>query len=50
LLLLLAVWIGAVFGPPPPGERALALSALALWLVIPWGYWIDRHRTIRRSR
>ena len=50
LLLLLAVWVGAVFGPPPPGERALALSALALWLVIPWGYWIDRHRTIRRRR
>jgi LexA-binding, inner membrane-associated putative hydrolase len=49
LLFLLAVWIGAVFGPPPPSERALMLSALGLWLVIPWGYWIDRHRTIRRT-
>jgi len=49
VLLLLAVWVGAVFGPPPPSERALALSALALWLVIPWGYWIDRHRRIRRA-
>jgi hypothetical protein len=49
LLFLLAVWIGAVFGPSPPSERALMLSALGLWLVIPWGYWIDRHRTIRRT-
>jgi hypothetical protein len=50
VLLLLVVWVGAVFGPPPANERALALSALALWLVVPWGYWIDRHRTLRRAR
>jgi hypothetical protein len=49
VLLLMAVWVGAVFGPPPPNERALALSALALWLVVPWGYWIDRHRTLTRE-
>ncbi|HEY7649779.1 MAG TPA: metal-dependent hydrolase [Methylomirabilota bacterium] len=49
VLLLLVVWVGAVFGPPPPNERALALSALALWLVVPWGYWIDRHRTLREA-
>jgi len=49
VLLLVVVWAGAVAGPPPANERALAFSALALWLVVPWGYWIDRHRTLRRE-
>jgi len=35
-----------VFGPPPPtgAENVVAISALLLWLLVPWGYWIDRHR------
>jgi hypothetical protein len=37
-------WIGNVFSPPPPNETALAFGALAFWLIVPWGYWIDRHR------
>jgi hypothetical protein len=41
---LVAAQLGGYFGPPPPGENAVAYSALALWLVVPWGYWIDRHR------
>jgi hypothetical protein len=45
LILLLAVaWIASVAGPVPPDERTVALSGLALWLFVPWGYWIDRHR------
>jgi hypothetical protein len=50
LLLVAAVWVGSVLGPPPPSERALALSALAMWLAIPWGYWIDRHRAAAGGR
>ncbi|HEY1250795.1 MAG TPA: metal-dependent hydrolase [Thermoanaerobaculia bacterium] len=47
LVILLAVlWAGSVFGPPPPDERAVSLTGLAMWLFIPWGYWIDRHRAI----
>jgi hypothetical protein len=38
-----------VFGPPPgadlPGP-ALAAPALAMWLLVAWGYWIDRHRAV----
>ena len=30
--------------PPPPHEEVIALLGLAQWLVIPWGYWIDRQR------
>jgi hypothetical protein len=39
--------IGSLFGPPPPSVNALAWSALAMWLFVPWGYWIDRHREAR---
>lgn len=34
-------------GPPPPSVRALAIAGLALWLFVPWAYWIDRHREPR---
>ena len=32
------------FAGPPPSERALAWGGLLLWLFVPWGYWVDRHR------
>ena len=39
-----ALYLASVFGPPPPDVRTLAYSALAGWLFVAWGYWIDRHR------
>ncbi|MFK7844623.1 MAG: hypothetical protein AB8G77_04925 [Rhodothermales bacterium] len=36
---------GNLFGPLPPSVTAIAWSAQALWLVVVWGYWIDRHRS-----
>lgn len=39
-----------MFGPPPPSVDAVAWSALAMWLLVAWGYWIDRHRrAVRRA-
>lgn len=32
------------FGPPPTSVQALAWSALAMWLTVPWAAWADRHR------
>lgn len=43
---LALVSVGGVFGPPPGSERAVALGALALWLFVPWGWWVDRHRAV----
>ena len=36
--------VGSTFGPVPPDAQAIAYTALLLWLLVPWGYWIDRHR------
>ena len=33
-------------GPPPPSVRAVAWGALALWLFVPFGWWIDKHRAL----
>ena len=44
---LLVAYLGAAFGPPPPDVRALAWTALAGWLFVAWGYWIDRNREPR---
>jgi membrane-bound metal-dependent hydrolase YbcI (DUF457 family) len=32
-------------GSPPPSERALAWTALGIWLFVPWAWWVDKHRT-----
>ena len=47
LILLLAVYIGPSSSAPPPSERAIALTTLALWITVPWAAWADSHRSIR---
>jgi hypothetical protein len=42
--LLLLVYGGAVFGPPPPDVTAVVVPAFAMWLIVLAGYWIDAHR------
>jgi membrane-bound metal-dependent hydrolase YbcI (DUF457 family) len=41
---LLAIFFSGFASPPPPTQRAVALGTLGIWLFVPWGYWIDRHR------
>jgi membrane-bound metal-dependent hydrolase YbcI (DUF457 family) len=41
---LLIVYVASLLGPPPPNATAIGASALLLWLLTPWAYWIDRHR------
>jgi hypothetical protein len=41
---LVASYLGATFGPPPPSVNAVAASALFGYLFVAWGWWIDRHR------
>jgi hypothetical protein len=44
---LLVVFFLNIFGPPPPSIAAVAWSAEAMWLLVIWGYWVDRHRMVR---
>ena len=47
IVVLVLVFLSGFAGPPPADARTLALSALGLWLFVPWGYWVDRHREPR---
>ena len=46
VVFLVLLWVASVAGPPPPSERIVAWSGVGMWLLVPWGYWIDRHRAI----
>jgi hypothetical protein len=41
------VYFVNVFGPPPPSARAVAWAGEAMWLLVVWAYWVERHRTAR---
>jgi hypothetical protein len=41
---LVASYLGAVFGPPPPSAQVVAYMSLIGYLMVAWGWWIDRHR------
>jgi len=41
---LVIIYAANLAGPPPPTGMAAAWSTLAMWLLVAWGYWIDRHR------
>ena len=49
MLFLLVVYAASLFGPPPPSPTAVAWSAQAMWIIIAWGFWVDKHRTIRNN-
>jgi hypothetical protein len=48
LVFLAAAYLMAVFGPPPPSVSALGWGGQSVWLLVAWGYWLDRHREAAR--
>lgn len=44
VLFLLAVYVLNLFGSPPPSPAAVAWVTQSMWLLVAWGYWVDRHR------
>ncbi len=44
---LLLIYIGNLFGEPPPNAMAIAWVGQAQWLLVLWGYWIDKHRHVK---
>jgi hypothetical protein len=49
VLFLTVIHIGNIIGPPPPSVRAIAWAGQAQWLLVAWGYWVDRHREPRAA-
>jgi hypothetical protein len=48
-VIVLMILFVASNGPPPPSVKALAWTALGIWLFVPWAWWIDKHRTLLAS-
>lgn len=44
VLFLLVIYAGNVLGSPPPSVAAIAWVGQLQWLLVLWGYWVDRHR------
>jgi hypothetical protein len=45
--LLIFLYLVGILGPPPPSVGAVEFAGILGWLLVPWAYWIDRHRTIK---
>jgi hypothetical protein len=41
---LIAMYLGNLFGPPPPSPRAIEWLGLSQWLIVPLLAWIDHNR------
>jgi membrane-bound metal-dependent hydrolase YbcI (DUF457 family) len=44
IVFLALVYVANLFGSPPPSEEAIGYVGLSQWLIVAWGYWIDRNR------
>jgi hypothetical protein len=46
---LVLMYAGNLAGPPPPDVSSIAVVGNAMWLLVLWAYWVDRHRTVREK-
>jgi hypothetical protein len=44
VVVLVAIYFAALYGPPPPNSTAVAAAGHLQWLFVAWAYWVDRHR------
>lgn len=44
VVFLVSIYLSNIFGPPPPNEEMIAIAGNAMWLIVLWGWWVDRHR------
>lgn len=47
VVLLLAIYSTQLLNVAPPSEGVIAYVGLAQWLLVAFGYWIDRHRVAK---
>jgi FtsH-binding integral membrane protein len=46
VVFLLLIYASNLIGPPPPSVTAIGWVGQAQWLLIVWGFWVDRHRVV----
>lgn len=46
---LIGIYAASLLGPPPPDETTVAYIGHAQWVLVAWGYWLDRHRVAIRQ-
>ena len=46
---LVLIHVGNMFGEPPPSVTAIAWVGQAQWLLVAWGFWVDKHREARAT-
>ena len=49
IVFLIVIYISNMFSAPPPSAKAIGVVGLSQWLLIAWGYWIDRSRSVKSS-
>ena len=49
IVVLCAIYVSNVFGPPPADAGLIALVGNAAWLFVFWAYWADAHRALAIS-
>jgi hypothetical protein len=49
VVVLYAIYLGNVFGPPPSNMRVVAWAGIGLWLFVLWAWWLDRNRIVRTA-
>lgn len=46
---LIGIYAASLLGPLPPDETTVAYIGHAQWVLVAWGYWLDRHRVAIRQ-
>ena len=47
LVVLVAMYFAALYGPPPPNISTISVGGHLQWLFVIWAYWVDRNRMPR---
>jgi hypothetical protein len=48
VVFLVFLYLGGMFGPPPPNTNSIAVAGQLQWGVVIWAYWVDRNRIAKR--
>ena len=50
IVVMVAIYFAALYGPPPPSTAAIAGAGHLSWLFVIWAYWVDKHRSVVNIR